>query len=147
MAMTDPRYLALDGPEVDPEAPLDAGPPPLFDVMSFSQWVTRVFTEEHENAILDKLSGMPADDDNAKMCGCCSTRVASKTEHPQSIDRDDMAAVTAVTAVTNFVQQKSSWLWRVTVRLFPPAVTFTHETQPSCQKHLEEVPKLGLLLR
>ena len=57
----------LDGPEKDPEAPLDAGPPPLFDVMSFSQWVTRVFTEEHENAILDKLSGMPADDDNAKM--------------------------------------------------------------------------------
>lgn len=51
----------------DPEAPLDAGPPPLSDVMSFSRWVTVVFGEERESEVLDKLSAMPADDDMAKM--------------------------------------------------------------------------------
>ena len=50
-----------------PEAPLDAGPPPLFDVPSFSSWVTEVFTEEHDDEVLDKVSAIPADDDMAKI--------------------------------------------------------------------------------
>ena len=59
-------FLEGDGVP-DPEAPLDAGPPPLSDVMSFSRWVTMVFGEERESEVLDKLSSMPADDDMAKM--------------------------------------------------------------------------------
>ena len=54
-----------DGPVV--EAPLSAGPPPLFDVTSFSKWVTDVFTEEHDDEVLDKLAAMDASDDMAKM--------------------------------------------------------------------------------
>ena len=50
-----------------PEAPLSAGPPPLFDVTAFSQWVTDVFTDEHDDEILDKLASMDASDDMAKM--------------------------------------------------------------------------------
>ena len=50
-----------------PEAPLSAGPPPLFDVTAFSQWVTDVFTEEYDDEILDKLASMDAGDDMAKM--------------------------------------------------------------------------------
>ena len=49
------------------EAPLSAGPPPLFDVTSFSKWVTDVFTEEHDDEVLDKLAAMDASDDMAKM--------------------------------------------------------------------------------
>ena len=59
-------FLEGDGVP-DPVAPIDAGPPPLSDVMSFSQWVTRVFGEEHETAVLDKLSAMDAEDDMGKM--------------------------------------------------------------------------------
>ena len=50
-----------------PVAPLSAGPPPLFDVTSFSKWVTDVFTEEHDDEVLDKLAAMDASDDMAKM--------------------------------------------------------------------------------
>ena len=49
------------------EAPLSAGPPPLFDVTSFSKWVTDVFTEDHDDEVLDKLAAMDASDDMAKM--------------------------------------------------------------------------------
>ena len=55
------------GMPVLPEAPLSAGPPPLFDVTAFSQWVTDVFTDEHDDEILDKLASMDASDDMAKM--------------------------------------------------------------------------------
>ena len=57
--------MADDGPVY--EAPLSAGPPPLFDVTAFSQWVTDVFTEDHDDEILDKLASMDASDDMAKM--------------------------------------------------------------------------------
>lgn len=56
----------MDEPEIV-EAPLSAGPPPLFDVTSFSKWVTDVFTEEHDDEVLDKLASMDASDDMAKM--------------------------------------------------------------------------------
>ena len=48
-------------------APLSAGPPPLFDITSFSRWVTEVFTEDHDDEVLDKLASMDASDDMAKM--------------------------------------------------------------------------------
>ena len=50
-----------------PEAPLSASPPPLFDAGSFSNWMTEVFTDEHVETVLDKLSSVPGDDDMAKM--------------------------------------------------------------------------------
>ena len=71
----------LEGPSVVPEAPLDAGPPPLSDVTSFSRWVTAVFTEEHEEAVLDKLSAMEADDDMAKMRLLLSEESAVRRAH------------------------------------------------------------------
>jgi hypothetical protein len=49
-----------------PEAPLAAGPPPLFDAGSFSDWMTEVF-KENENDVLDKLSRVGKDDDMKKM--------------------------------------------------------------------------------
>lgn len=49
-----------------PNAPLSAGPPPLFDVASFSDWITEVF-EDAEDAVLNKLSSVPGDDDMKKM--------------------------------------------------------------------------------
>ena len=57
----------MDGEPEIVEAPLSAGPPPLFDVTSFSKWVTDVFTEEHDDEVLDKLAAMDASDDMAKM--------------------------------------------------------------------------------
>ena len=65
--MSFDRTSAGDGTSVLPEAPLSAGPPPLFDVTAFSQWVTDVFTDEHDDEILDKLASMDASDDMAKM--------------------------------------------------------------------------------
>ncbi len=50
-----------------PEAPLSAGPPPLFDVQSFSDWMTEVFTKEHEDKVFDKLNSVGKDDDMKKM--------------------------------------------------------------------------------
>lgn len=60
------------------EAPLSAGPPPLFDVTSFSKWVTDVFTEEHDDEVLDKLAAMDASDDMAKMRLLLNEEVAAR---------------------------------------------------------------------
>ena len=60
------------------EAPLSAGPPPLFDVTSFSKWVTDVFTEEHYDEVLDKLAAMDASDDMAKMRLLLNEEVAAR---------------------------------------------------------------------
>lgn len=60
------------------EAPLSAGPPPLFDVTSFSRWVTDVFTEEHDDEVLDKLAAMDASDDMAKMRLLLNEEVAAR---------------------------------------------------------------------
>ena len=59
-------------------APLSAGPPPLFDVTSFSKWITDVFTEEHDDEVLDKLAAMDASDDMAKMRLLLSEEVAAR---------------------------------------------------------------------
>ena len=59
-------------------APLSAGPPPLFDVTSFSKWVTDVFTEEHDDEVLDKLAAMDASDDMAKMRLLLNEEVAAR---------------------------------------------------------------------
>ena len=67
--------------EVEPEiveAPLSAGPPPLFDVTSFSKWVTDVFTEEYDDEVLDKLAAMDASDDMAKMRLLLNEEVAAR---------------------------------------------------------------------
>ena len=60
------------------EAPLSAGPPPLFDVTSFSKWVTDVFTEEYDDEVLDKLAAMDASDDMAKMRLLLNEEVAAR---------------------------------------------------------------------
>ena len=49
-----------------PEAPLSAGPPPLFDVANFENWMSEVF-EDGSDAVLSKLDRVPSDDDMSKM--------------------------------------------------------------------------------
>ena len=68
-------------PMIEPppiEAPLAAGPPPLFDVSRFSDWVTEVFTAEHDDEVLDKLAAMDASDDMAKMRLLLNEEVATR---------------------------------------------------------------------
>ena len=48
------------------DAPLSAGPPPLFDVTAFSQWVTDVFTVDKDDEIFDKIASMDVSDGVAK---------------------------------------------------------------------------------
>ena len=78
------RYAKMPSALADPleegfvTAPLSAGPPPLFDVTSFSKWVTDVFTEEHDDEVLDKLAAMDASDDMAKMRLLLNEEVAAR---------------------------------------------------------------------
>jgi hypothetical protein len=67
--ITNPMLAsAFDDEELPlPEAPFGAGPPPLFDVTSFSKWVTDVFGDGADEKLLDKLAAMDASDDMAKM--------------------------------------------------------------------------------
>jgi hypothetical protein len=61
-----------------PEAPLAAGPPPLFDAGSFSDWMTEVFNE-NENEVLDKLNRVGKDDDMKKMVRQRSLRLPARS--------------------------------------------------------------------
>ena len=71
-ALADPLEEGLrDGPAL-------GGTATLFDVTSFSKWVTDVFTEEHDDEVLDKLAAMDASDDMAKMRLLLNEEVAAR---------------------------------------------------------------------